>query len=108
MLKEKFITKISVGFLIYVFLHPPPPLGWRKLVLFRVYLGGLLMKKIFTCAVFGSAALARPPFGRGEANKGMYFQLRTGFAYPNNPDLATTDTRSIGKGSCRERVGQTV
>lgn len=35
------------------------------------------MKKIITCAVLASAALATPAFAQDEADKGMYFQLRT-------------------------------
>src|SRR3546814_1973162 len=71
---------------------PPPPLGSRKLVMFRVYLGGLLMKKIITFAVLASAALATPAFAQDEADKGMYFPLRTGVADLNNPDFAIIDT----------------
>src|SRR3546814_15989800 len=95
--------------------------------MFRVYLGGLLMKKIITCAVLASAALATPAFAQDEVDKGMYFQLRTGVADLNNPDFAIIDTWSeptnrldtklntqaaatfggepIGRASCRERVG---
>src|SRR3546814_18286519 len=61
---------------------------------FRVYLGVLLMKKIITCAVLASAALATPAFAQDEADKGMYFQLRTGVADLNNPDFAIIDTSS--------------
>src|SRR3546814_7034113 len=73
---------------------PPPPLGVLKLVMVRVYLGGLLMKKIITCAVLASAALATPAFAQDEADKGMYFQLRTAVADLNNPDFAIIDTSS--------------
>src|SRR3546814_18547660 len=62
--------------------------------MFRVYLGGLLMKKIITCAVLASAALATPAFAQDEDDKGMYFQLRTGVADLNNPDFAIIDTSS--------------
>src|SRR3546814_20542052 len=62
--------------------------------MFRVYLGGLLMKKIITCAVLASAALATPAFAQDEADKGMYFQLRTGVADLNHPDFAIIDTWS--------------
>src|SRR3546814_16334470 len=62
--------------------------------MFRVYLGGLLMKKIITCAVLASAALATPAFAQDEADKGMYFQLRTRVADLNNPDFAIIDTSS--------------
>src|SRR3546814_876282 len=75
-------------------LTTPPPLGSRKLVRFRVYLVCLLMKKIITCAVLASAALATPAFAQDEADKGMYFQLRTGVADLNNPDFAIIDTWS--------------
>src|SRR3546814_3386247 len=71
-----------------------PPLVSRKLVMFRVYLGGLLIKKMITCAVLASAALATPAFAHDEADKGMYFQLRTGVADLNNPDFAIIDTSS--------------
>src|SRR3546814_5335753 len=54
----------------------------------------LLMKKIITCAVLASAALATPAFAQDEADNGMYFQLRTGFADLNNPDFAIIDTWS--------------
>src|SRR3546814_17756732 len=60
--------------------------------MFLVYLGGLLMKKIITCAVLASAALATPAFAQDEADKGMYLQLRTGVADINNPDFAIIDT----------------
>src|SRR3546814_20583703 len=79
---------------MFVSVPPPPPLGSRKLVMFRVYFGGLLMKKIITCAVLASAALATPAFAQDEADKGMYFQLRTGVADLNNPDFAIIDTWS--------------
>src|SRR3546814_1509766 len=49
---------------------------------------------IFTCAVLASAALATPAFAQDEADKGMYFQLRTGVADLNNPDFAIIDTSS--------------
>src|SRR3546814_12731962 len=62
--------------------------------MFRVYLVGLLMKKIITCAVLASAALATPAFAQDEADKGMYFQLRTGVADLHNPDFAIIDTSS--------------
>src|SRR3546814_550151 len=62
--------------------------------MFLVYLGGLLMKKIITCSVLASAALATPAFAQDEADKGMYFQLRTGVADLNNPDFAIIDTWS--------------
>src|SRR3546814_21051973 len=62
--------------------------------MFLVYLGGLLMKKIITCAVLASAALATPAFAQDEADKGMYLQLRTGVADLNNPDFAIIDTWS--------------
>src|SRR3546814_15813827 len=62
--------------------------------MFRVYLGGLLMKKIITCAVLASAALATTAFAQDEADEGMYFQLRTGVADLNNPDFAIIDTWS--------------
>src|SRR3546814_18516146 len=62
--------------------------------MFRVFLGGLVMKKIITCAVLASAALATPAFAQDEADKGMYFQLRTGVADINNPDFAIIDTWS--------------
>src|SRR3546814_3215095 len=52
------------------------------------------MKKIITCAVLASAALATPAFAQDEADKGMYFQLRTGVADLNNPDFAIIDTWS--------------
>src|SRR3546814_10315866 len=84
----------SEGWPSDLFPPPPPPLGSRKLVIFRVYLGGLLMKKIITCAVLASAALATPAFAQDEADKGMYFQLRTGVADLNNPDFAIIDTWS--------------
>src|SRR3546814_1512882 len=73
---------------------PPPPLGVLKLVMFRVYLGGLLMKKIITCAVLASAALVTPAFAQAAADKGMYFRLRTSVADLNNPDFAIIDTWS--------------
>src|SRR3546814_13802069 len=78
----------------YTTLFRSPPLGSRKLVMFRVYLGGLLMQNIITCAVLASAALATPAFAQDEADKGMYFQLRTGVADLNNPDFAIIDTSS--------------
>src|SRR3546814_15307794 len=62
--------------------------------MFRVYLGGLLMKKIITCAALASAALATPASAQDEADKGMYFQLPTGVADLNNPDFAIIDTWS--------------
>src|SRR3546814_13159526 len=52
------------------------------------------MKKIITCAVLASAALATPAFAQDEADKGMYFQLRTGVADLNNPDFVIIDTWS--------------
>src|SRR3546814_6725177 len=52
------------------------------------------MKKIITCAVLASAALATPAFAQDEADKGMYFQLRTGVADLNNHDFAIIDTWS--------------
>src|SRR3546814_7828389 len=57
-------------------------------------LGGLLMKNIITCSVLASAAIATPAFAQDEADKGMYFQLRTGVADINNPDFAIIDTWS--------------
>src|SRR3546814_11241200 len=41
-----------------------------------------------------SAALSTPAFAQDEADKGMYFQLRTGVADLNNPDFAIIDTSS--------------
>src|SRR3546814_6509877 len=52
------------------------------------------MKKIITWAVLAAAALATPAFAQDEADKGMYFQLRTGVADLNIPDFATIDTWS--------------
>src|SRR3546814_1072242 len=49
---------------------------------------------LITCAVLASAALATPAFAQDEADKGMYFQLRTGVADLNNPDFAIIDTWS--------------
>src|SRR3546814_8891115 len=74
-----------------------PPLVSRELVMFRVYLGGLLIKKLITCAVLASAALATPAFAQDEADKGMHFLLRTGVADLNNPDLPIIDTWSEPK-----------
>src|SRR3546814_17451698 len=115
-------------FLLFSSLHPSPPLSSQKLGIFRIYLGGLLMKKIITCAVLASAALATPAFAQDEADKGMYFQLRTGVADINNPDFAIIDTSSepnnrldtklktksaatfggeqTGRAQCREKVSQ--
>src|SRR3546814_3677338 len=94
-----FLFPFKNFFCIFYFCRfpPPPPLGSRKLVMFRVYLGGLLMKKIITCAVLASAALATPAFAQDEADKGMNFQLRTGVADLNNPDFDIIDTWSEPK-----------
>src|SRR3546814_17494771 len=54
----------------------------------------LFMKKVCPCAVLASSALATPAFAQDEADKGMYFQLRTGVADLNNPDSALIDTWS--------------
>src|SRR3546814_14421829 len=59
---SQHIRKNSVDLKIFLVFFSlavtPPPLGSGKLVMFRVYLGGLLMKKIINCAVLASAALA--------------------------------------------------
>src|SRR3546814_19913664 len=75
--------------------------------MFRVYLGGLLMKKIITCAVLASAALATPAFAQDEADKGMYFQLRTGVADLNHPDFAIIDTWSEPKNRLDTKLNTT-
>src|SRR3546814_3007354 len=54
----------------------------------------LFMKKVCPCAVLASSALATPAFALDEADKCMYFQLRTGVADLNNPDFAIIDTWS--------------
>lgn len=50
------------------------------------------MKKIITCAVLASAALATPALAQDNADKGWYFGLRTGVASLNDPDFSITDT----------------
>lgn len=52
------------------------------------------MKKTIFVAMIATSALATPAFAQDEADKGMYFQLRTGVADLNNPDLAIIDTFS--------------
>src|SRR3546814_18884110 len=44
----------------------PPPLGSRTFVLFLVYLGGLLMKKIINCAFLASVPLSKTVFAPEE------------------------------------------
>src|SRR3546814_11061087 len=62
--------------------------------MFHVYLGGLLMKQLITCAWLASATLATPAVEQDEADKGSDCQLRTGVADLNNPDFAIIDTWS--------------